>query len=282
MRGHYRNFVFVNFFIFIISMNKNTNYLIGSVLLIFLSIALPGCSNNSGTTITTKPSAITVVTPGTNEIITGGTTSYNITWTGTGITTQKTLEYSLNNGSNWILIVVLTADVNTYSWSVPAVASTSAVIRITDKNGLTGSSGIFTISLPVGSMDATVSGLGSFKATNATTIKSGSTVILKASLLQKNKNRDSVSISMIISTQGTPPYTIDVSKDDVSLMNYCQVSYPSGSCTNYQAKKGVGSGIITITSLSPNIEGTFFGTLPQAGGGGSVTITGGAFKASLQ
>jgi hypothetical protein len=263
-------------------MKKYYHCLIVTVSLALAGIALPGCSNNSGTTVTTKPPAITVVTPGLHEVLTGGTQSYNITWTGTGITTQKTLEYSLNNGSNWILIVVLNADVNTYSWSVPAVASTSAVIRITDKNGLTGSSGTFTISLPVGSMDATVSGLGSFKATNATTIKSGSTVILKASLLQQNKNRDSVSISMIISTQGTPPYTIDVSKDDVSLMNYCQVSYPSGSCTNYQAKKGIGSGTITVTSLSPNIEGTFSGTLPQAGGGGTVTITGGAFKASLQ
>ena len=137
-----------------------------------------------------------------------------------------------------------------------------------------------TVSIAVGEMDAAVNGV-SFKAINGTTIKSGSSVVLKASLLKKNSNRDSVSISMIIPTQGTLPYSIDVSTDPSSLIKYCMISYLSGNCINYQTKKGIGSGTIYITSLSPNIEGTFSGTLPQAGGTGSVTITGGAFKVLL-
>ena len=141
-------------------------------------------------------------------------------------------------------------------------------------------SGFLPTQLLVGEMDASVSG-ASFYATNATSIKNGSSVILKASILQKKINHDSVSISLIIPTSGIPPYSIDVSTDVTSLINYCMVSYPSGNCINYQAKKGIGSGTINITSLSPNIEGTFFGVLPHVSGSDSVTITFGKFKALL-
>ena len=137
-------------------------------------------------------------------------------------------------------------------------------------------------SLSVGEMNALISG-ASFRAVNsATQSGANNTVILKASIpLQSNKTRDSVSVSMIIPTSRIPPYSIDVSTDPSALINYCIVSYPSANCINFQAKKGIGSGTINITSLSTNIEGTFSGTLPSTSGTGSVTISGGAFNALL-
>ena len=248
---------------------------------IFASMAISGCSNSSPVT-TTKPAGIVVVTPSMNEVISGGTQNYQITWTGTGITTQKSFNYSLNNGSTWTPIGNLNADVNSYNWNVPNIPSTQALIRITDNNGLSGSSGVFTISFPIGEMDATISGT-SFKSVNAATKAGASnTIVLKASVpLQSNKTRDSVSLTMIIPTSATPPYSIDISNDANALINYCIVSYPSGNCNSFQAKKGVGSGTIKITNLSTTIEGTFSGTLPSTSGAGSVTINGGAFKALL-
>jgi len=94
---------------------------------------------------TIKSSKIIVVHPAFAEVINGGAQNYQITWTGTGLATQKTFEYSLDGGATWKTIGVLNADVFSYNWNVPDTISTQAVIRITDKNGVTGKSSLFTI-----------------------------------------------------------------------------------------------------------------------------------------
>ncbi len=88
---------------------------------------------------------LVVVRPGSGETIVGGTQNYPITFTGNNLATQKTFEYSLDGGTTWKTIGVLNADVMTYPWNVPDTASTRALVRITDKNGITGTSGLFTI-----------------------------------------------------------------------------------------------------------------------------------------
>ena len=45
----------------------------------------------------------------------------------------------------WSVIDTITANIFTYYWDVPDTTSTKAVFRITDANGLTGQSGIFSI-----------------------------------------------------------------------------------------------------------------------------------------
>lgn len=90
-------------------------------------------------------SKIIVVKPALSEKITGGTQNYLITWTGTGLALQKTLEYSLDSGLTWRTIGTVSSDVLTYSWNLPDTASTKAIIRITDQRGITGKSALFTI-----------------------------------------------------------------------------------------------------------------------------------------
>ncbi len=90
-------------------------------------------------------SKIIVVKPAMSEKVTGGTQNYQITWTGTGLTLQKTFEYSLDSGLTWITIGTSSADANSYNWNVPDVASTKAMVRITDQKGTTGKSSVFTI-----------------------------------------------------------------------------------------------------------------------------------------
>lgn len=88
---------------------------------------------------------LVVVTPAQDEIVQAGTQDYKITWAGTGIGQTKTIEYSLDNGVTWTLIGTATGDVFTHDWDVPEVASTEALVRITDENNLRGISGKFTI-----------------------------------------------------------------------------------------------------------------------------------------
>jgi hypothetical protein len=89
---------------------------------------------------------IIVLTPAQGDSLKSGAKNYQITWSGTGITSKKIFEYSLDNGLTWIMIDTITADVFTHNWDVPDTQSTSALLRITDGNALIGKSGAFTIS----------------------------------------------------------------------------------------------------------------------------------------
>jgi len=88
---------------------------------------------------------LVIIKPASGEVLIGGTQNYQITWTGTGITSKKTLEYSLDSGLTWKLIDTITTDAFTTNWNVPDTASKKALVRITDQNNLRGVSGIFTI-----------------------------------------------------------------------------------------------------------------------------------------
>lgn len=112
--------------------------------------AMVRITDQKGTTgksavFTIGSSKITVTRPFAGEVLTGGTQNYVITWTGIGLATQKTVEYSLDGGLTWKPIGTTTTDVSSYFWNVPDTASTLAVIRVTDQNGITGKSGVFTI-----------------------------------------------------------------------------------------------------------------------------------------
>ena len=77
--------------------------------------------------------SVTVLTPNGGEVWSGATTQ-NITWTSTNIA-NVSLEYSTNNGSNWISITTWPASAGTYSWTVPGagpLGSTVCLVRISD------------------------------------------------------------------------------------------------------------------------------------------------------
>jgi hypothetical protein len=116
--------------------------------------------SSKGTTTT-----IVVVKPALGEVINGGTQNYQITFTATNATPLKRFEYSLDGGANWTLIGSMSSNALAYTWpNVPNVATTQALVRITDSLGATGTSGLFTINKTPGSgsIDAvTLSGLDS-------------------------------------------------------------------------------------------------------------------------
>ncbi len=72
---------------------------------------------------------VTVSTPNGGESITGGS-SYNITWTSSGIDSVK-IEYSTNGGSTWNTIIARTPSDGSHSWTVPNIYSSNCLVRIT-------------------------------------------------------------------------------------------------------------------------------------------------------
>ena len=106
-----------------------------------------GITGESGIfTIKSNAGTIVILYPDSASVLTGGMQSYNIDFTATNTTAQKTLEYSLDGGLNWTLIGVMHSEAQSYSWAlVPNIATTDALVRIVDSNGITGISGLFTI-----------------------------------------------------------------------------------------------------------------------------------------
>jgi hypothetical protein len=88
-------------------------------------------SDNGFTIYNTGFQEIVVTSPNGGEVWQAGSTK-NITWNTTGVGSVK-IEYTINNGVNWITIVESTPSTGVYTWSnVPNSPSTNCKIRILD------------------------------------------------------------------------------------------------------------------------------------------------------
>jgi hypothetical protein len=81
--------------------------------------------------VTTGPSSINLMSPNRWTTLTAGTTE-EITWhwTGSGEVDNIMLEYSIDSGQTWMMIVPGTANTGSYFWYVPNTPSEHCLIRI--------------------------------------------------------------------------------------------------------------------------------------------------------
>lgn len=130
-----------------------------------------------------------------------------------------------------------------------------------------------------GEVRVTASGEGQIFANVDNVISSGSTYQIHAVDGDAITEGD-VIIDIVVPKKATVPYTVTVGTDADAVLSYC-LELTSGACTTYKAESGSGSGTITITQITPDILGTFSGTLPLIGGSGTRTLTSGEFRARL-
>jgi hypothetical protein len=110
----------------------------------------------SNATFSIIPGSITITAPNGGEIFYSCRTT-SIQWTAVGVSNFWNIDYSLNNGSTWTSIatslsVLPSGGTYTYTWTIPFVASTQALVRVRDFNDLAKtdvSNAIFTISYPI-------------------------------------------------------------------------------------------------------------------------------------
>ncbi len=78
-----------------------------------------------------ETSGIEMIYPNGGESFNPGTTE-TITWNNSGITTNQTIEYSVDNGTNWIIAATnIAPTVTRFVWTVPVTAATStALVRV--------------------------------------------------------------------------------------------------------------------------------------------------------
>jgi hypothetical protein len=130
--------------------------------------------------------------------------------------------------------------------------------------------------LAPGEMRATSSVEGSFFANDCSFVDAGSVYRIKASMTYQPINGDIV-ITIDVPKQAALPYTVTIGSSS-AVIDYC-LEESAGTCTTFRASNSAGSGTIQITSISPNLEGTFSGTLSRIGGIGTRTLTAGEFIA---
>ena len=108
-------------------------------------------ANNFTVTVTSpQPGSLNLLSPLQGANLTGNS-STNITWTATNVANVK-LEFSPDGGVNWTTIAGSTpASAGSYTWTVPATASSTCLVRVSDvlNASVNSLSGVFSISLPV-------------------------------------------------------------------------------------------------------------------------------------
>jgi ELWxxDGT repeat protein len=60
----------------------------------------------------------------------------DIAWTTSGSIDNVKLEYSIDNGASWIVIIGTTENDSSYSWTIPDTASSQCFIKVSDANGI--------------------------------------------------------------------------------------------------------------------------------------------------
>ena len=123
-------------------------HLYGGTTLEGRALSIVGAITMASNTIAVSvsaPSSLIVLKPAAGDSITGGTQNYPIIFTGINVTLRKTLEYSLDSGTTWRAIDTIRSTDSAYPWDVPDTTSTKAFVRITDSNGIRGTSRLFTI-----------------------------------------------------------------------------------------------------------------------------------------
>jgi photosystem II stability/assembly factor-like uncharacterized protein len=80
---------------------------------------------------------LTLITPNGGENYLSNSPNNIIKWTGSGIGNAIKLEYSIDGGANWLVIISSFASVNNnYSWFTPNVVSSQCLVRISSTSNL--------------------------------------------------------------------------------------------------------------------------------------------------
>jgi endonuclease/exonuclease/phosphatase family metal-dependent hydrolase len=88
---------------------------------------------------------VTVVAPNGGESLPGGSTR-NITWTSSNVANVR-IEYTLDGGANWAVIVSDLASTGSFAWTLPTTSTSAARVRVSDmaSTATDQSDGTFTI-----------------------------------------------------------------------------------------------------------------------------------------
>ncbi len=91
--------------------------------------------DQSNATFTITPATPIVLTPNGGESIYAAT-NYNITWNSATYYSTVRIDYSTDNGFSWNAVIASTSNSGSYSWTVPNVASTQCLVKVSNTANL--------------------------------------------------------------------------------------------------------------------------------------------------
>lgn len=148
---------------------------------------------------------LTLVSPNGGESWLAGSTQ-DITWSSTGIIADVKLEYSIDTGSSWNVITASTDNSGSYPWTVPNVATATALLRIsdaTDGSPADESDAVFIIEQAASLTLLSPNGGENLTAGSAHAITWNSTGNIPAVKLEYSANNGSAWTTIIASTSNT-------------------------------------------------------------------------------
>jgi len=105
--------------------------LYGNSFFYYAGLALYGNLNNNVDDYTLRAQQIFVTSPAGGESWVVGSV-HDIEWNISDFSADVKIEYSIDNGSNWLSVVASTANTGTYPWTIPNTPSSNCLVRISD------------------------------------------------------------------------------------------------------------------------------------------------------
>ena len=161
----------------------------------------------SNTTNTIQAATPILTSPNGNEIWKVNS-SQNITWTQNTLYTSAFIEYSIDNGASWNIVVNSTPNTGSYAWTVPNTVTTQALIRISNVGepaNFDVSNAVFTINLPT-PMLTTPNGGETWRSLNTHAITWDQSTVASNVKIEYSINNGSTWNTITTSTSNTGSY----------------------------------------------------------------------------
>jgi hypothetical protein len=153
--------------------------------------------------------------------------SVNITWTSTNITSVK-LEYSIDNGTNWVELVASTpASAESYPWTIPNLPTDNCLVRISDVAGQATAvtSSLFSIVRPSLSITAPVGGENwVISSTHNITWTSNGLDTVRIEYSLDNGTTWSTVVDKVSATLGTHAWILPATASTTALVNIADIN----------------------------------------------------------
>jgi hypothetical protein len=164
-------------------------------------------------------------------------TQQNITWTPSTIySTNVKLEFSIDNGASWNDIITATTNNGSYTWTIPNLQTTQALVRISAIGSVAVSdvsNATFSILLPTPIITAPNGG-EQWRAYNAYDITWNTASVASNVKIEYSANNGSTWNTIIASTANTGTYswTVPLNVTDQALVRLTNVSFPTAMDTS--------------------------------------------------
>ena len=163
--------------------------------------------------------------------------SQNITWNTNSLFAAAYIEYSIDNGASWNIVIASTPNTGTYAWTVPNNVTTQALVRISNVGypaNTDASNAVFTINLPTPLLTAPNGG-ETWRSQNSQNITWDASTVASNVKIEYSVNNGTTWGTVVASTSNTGSYSWTVPTmvtTTQALIRITNTSFPTAMDTS--------------------------------------------------